>query len=55
MNYIESSFAYPFVIGCSLFGIAWGIVNVIMVSSSSWTPSAIPAVPPFMVGVGRKL
>ena len=29
---IDSSIAYPLVIGCSLFGIAWGVVNVFAVS-----------------------
>jgi cyanate permease len=28
---IEETFAYGLVIGCSLFGIFWGIVNVLMV------------------------
>lgn len=28
---IDSSFAYPFVIGCSIFGIIWGILNVIFI------------------------
>lgn len=34
MTYIESSIAYPFVIACSLFGIVWGIINVLFVSYS---------------------
>ena len=33
-NFIQSSVAYPFVIGCSLFSIAWGIVNILLVSTS---------------------
>jgi Na+/H+-translocating membrane pyrophosphatase len=28
---IESSIAYPLVIGCSIFSIGWGIINIIMV------------------------
>lgn len=30
---INSSIAFPVVIGCSLFSIGWGILNVIMVST----------------------
>lgn len=32
---IESSIAYPLVIGCSIFSIGWGIINIIMVRSSA--------------------
>jgi hypothetical protein len=28
---IDNSIAYPFVIGCSIFGIVWGVVNVILI------------------------
>lgn len=39
---IESSAAYPLVIGCSLFSIGWGILNVIMVSTLIHTKSLRP-------------
>ena len=29
---IEETFAYGLVIGCSLFGILWGLVNALLVS-----------------------
>jgi hypothetical protein len=29
---IEETFAYGLVIGCSVFGILWGLVNVLLVS-----------------------
>lgn len=31
---IEETFAYGLVIGCSLFGILWGLVNALLVSLS---------------------
>lgn len=31
---IEETFAYGLVIGCSLFGILWGLVNALLVSTS---------------------
>lgn len=30
---IEETFAYGLVIGCSLFGILWGLVNALLVSN----------------------
>jgi len=38
---IPSSVAYPFVIGCSVFGILWGIVNVLLVS---YAPTCHPPI-----------
>ncbi len=32
---IEETFAYGLVIGCSLFGILWGLVNALLVSTPS--------------------
>jgi len=29
---IEETFAYGLVIGCSLFGILWGLINALLVS-----------------------
>ena len=29
---LQTSLTYPLVIGCSVFGIAWGVVNILMVS-----------------------
>jgi hypothetical protein len=34
---IEETFAYGLVIGCSLFGILWGTVNALLVSTASQT------------------
>lgn len=31
---IEETFAYGLVIGCSLFGILWGLVNALLVSTA---------------------
>ena len=33
---LEETFAYGLVIGCSLFGILWGLVNALLVSSVSF-------------------
>lgn len=30
--FIDQTFAYGLVIGCSLFGIFWGLVNALLVS-----------------------
>lgn len=30
---IEETFAYGLVLGCSLFGILWGLVNALLVSN----------------------
>jgi hypothetical protein len=39
---IEETFAYGLVIGCSLFGILWGLVNALLVSfTSSLSPSLL--------------
>lgn len=43
-NLIESSIAYPLVIGCSIFSIGWGILNVLMVRSSVHTHESSPFV-----------
>jgi len=37
---IEETFSYGLVIGCSLFGILWGLVNALLVSLHS-TPLLI--------------
>jgi hypothetical protein len=36
---IEETFAYGLVIGCSLFGILWGLVNALLVSTIHSTAS----------------
>jgi len=32
---LQTSLTYPLVIGCSVFGIAWGVVNIFLVSQLS--------------------
>lgn len=32
---LPTSIAYPLVIGCSIFGIIWGMVNIVLVSLST--------------------
>jgi hypothetical protein len=61
-SFIASSIAYPFIIGCSLFGIVWGVWNVLLVSIRTfadtqkitsrigWTPSI-----PLEEGVARMM
>ena len=40
---IEETFAYGLVIGCSLFGILWGLVNALLVSLALSSRS-VPAI-----------
>lgn len=37
LTLIDETFAYGLVIGCSVFGIIWGIVNTLLVSYNSDT------------------
>lgn len=39
---IEETYAYGLVIGCSLFGILWGLVNTLLVSHLNFLLQVIP-------------